>query len=45
MAPLDALASGIHSAFLVGAGLALVAVAASFLVRRPKHTMVDVPVH
>ena len=45
MAPLDALASGIHSAFLVGAGLALVAVAASFLVRRPKHTLVDVPVH
>ena len=45
MAPLDALASGIHSAFLVGAGLALVAVAASFLVRRPKTAPVDVPLH
>lgn len=45
LAPVDALASGIHAAFLVGAGLALVAVAASFLVRRPKNAPAGVPVH
>lgn len=45
LAPVDALASGIHAAFLVGAGLALVAVAASFLVRRPKNAVVGAPVH
>ncbi len=45
LAPVDALASGIHAAFLVGAGLALVAVAASFLVRRPKNAPAGLPVH
>ena len=45
VAPVDALASGIHAAFLVGAGLALVAVAASFLVRRPKNAPAGLPVH
>mgnify|MGYP001017819806 FL=1 len=45
LAPVDALASGIHAAFLVGAGVALVAVAASFLVRRPKNAPAGLPVH
>ena len=38
LTPVAAQASGIHSAFLVGAGLALVAALSSFLVRRPAST-------
>jgi DHA2 family lincomycin resistance protein-like MFS transporter len=43
--PVVAQASGIHSAFLWGAGLALVAAALSFLVRKPASTPEGVAAH
>lgn len=44
--PIAAEAGGIHNAFLWGAALSLVAVAASFLVKRPPEPAVDaVPAH
>jgi DHA2 family lincomycin resistance protein-like MFS transporter len=43
--PVVAQASGIHSAFLWGAGLALVAAALSFLVRKPANTPEGVAAH
>ncbi|WP_026931070.1 MDR family MFS transporter [Glycomyces tenuis] len=44
MAPAAAQSGGIHGAFLVGGMLALVAVAASFLVRRPPEPTVEAAV-
>ena len=44
--PIAAEAGGIHNAFLWGAALSLVAVAASFLVKRPSEPAVDaMPAH